>query len=690
MISLDNVSKGFAGRVLFSGVSLRVAGGDRVGIVGANGAGKSTLLALIRGAEEPDSGSVSRARNVDIQHLSQQIVAPAGATVLETVLRPSERLAAVEADLALAHEAFARAHDDGEKARVAGRLADLHSLHHELSGRDREARAKRVLAGLGFRPGDEHRPLESFSGGYVMRAELARLLTDLPDLLLLDEPTNHLDLESVLWLQGFLVRCPASLMVVSHDRGFLQAVATAIVEVESGRVRRYPGDYDAYVRQSELDREQLEAQAREQERRFRETERFIDRFRYKASKARQVQSRVKALAREERIVLARDRRPVRIRFPQPERTSDPVLELIGAAKSYGDHPVYNAVDFVLRRGEKTVLVGPNGAGKSTLLKLLAGALALDAGHRRVGHNVTVGYYTQHREEMLDPGRTVLENALARARGQTETVVRSLLGAFLFPGDEVKKSVSVLSGGEKSRLALALILLDPPSVMLMDEPTIHLDVPSVDALIAALVDFEGALCFVSHDVHFIRSVARRVVRVEAGSATDYPGDWEYYCWRRATGGASTAAGGDPTGPLPSGAGAPEGGGRTPPRGAPPSSAVPGSAPERSGRGQRLERRMAAEARAALARRLRPLRERLRHLEAEIEDLELEKAGIEADLADPATYAEVGVRDLPSLNRRHADVGRDLALAMDAWLETAGSIEALERESDGEEIGEDEQP
>jgi len=665
MISLDAVSKGFAGRVLLSDVSLRLAARDRVGVVGPNGAGKSTLIALVQGIEEVDTGSVARARGLTMGHLPQQILATPKASVLETALRPSGRLAALDSEIALAQDELARAADADEQARIASRLAALHGVLDELGGHDREARAKRVLAGLGFRPGDEQRALESFSGGYVMRAELARLLTDLPDLLLLDEPTNHLDLESVLWLQAFLVRCPVALVVISHDRAFLKAVATSIVEVEAGRVRRYAGDYDDYVRQRALEREQLEARARDQERRLRDTERFIERFRYKASKARQVQSRIKALDKEERIVVARDQRAVRIRFPQPERTSDVALELVGAAKRYGGHLVYRDVDFVLRRGEKTVLVGPNGAGKSTLLKLLAGALPLDAGERRVGHKVTVGYYTQHREEMLDPDRTVLENALTRVRGQTETAVRSLLGAFLFRGDDVKKMASVLSGGEKSRLALALILLDPPSVLLMDEPTIHLDVPSVDALVGALVDFEGALCFVSHDVHFIRSVARRVVRIEAGCVTDYPGDWDYYCWRQSGGSASEP---------PGAAGA-----------APDSSAGPpaGNGSERSGRGLRLERRLAAEARSALTRRLRPLRDEARRLEVEIEELEREKAGIEADLADPASYAAEAGIDPGALSRRHAEVARGLATTMERWLDVEASIEALEGDPGGED-------
>jgi len=660
MISLDGVSKGFAGKPLLEDVSLRLVAGDRAGIVGPNGAGKSTLLALLLGHEAPDAGVVSRARGLSLGHLPQEILGTPDATVIETALRPGEHLLSLEAELASLPEAIERASDHGEQERFAARLADVHAEYDRLGGNHREVRARRILAGLGFRPGDEERPLRSFSGGYVMRAELARLLVDLPDVLLLDEPTNHLDLESVLWLQDFLGGHRGTLVLISHDRAFLSATTRSILEVEGRRVTRYAGNYEDYVREREERRAQIEAAAKNQERRVRETERFIERFRYKSSKARQVQSRIKALEKEERIVVAKEGPRVKFRFPQPERTSELALELSGVAKSYGTARVYEGVDFQLRRGEKTVLVGPNGAGKSTLLKLLAGALAPDAGERRLGLRVSVGYYTQHRHDMLDLERTVLENAMARARDQGETAVRTLLGAFLFHGDDVKKTASVLSGGEKSRLALAMILLDPPTVLLMDEPTIHLDMASVDALIAALEAYEGALCFVSHDVHFIRQIARRVVRVEGGVLTDYPGDWDYYCWKRDAAGAARAAAAtadEETGRRSGGDGA------------------EAPSPERSARGERLDRRRAAEARQALARRTRAIRDEIGALEERIEELEREKAGLAGDLADPATYQGSG-SDVAELQRRYAAVDRTLGESTDRWLELQEQLEAAQ--------------
>jgi len=653
LISLDAIAKSYSGRALFDGVSLRLVPGDRAGIVGPNGAGKSTLLAILTGAEPADHGVVSRARGLTLGHLPQEILAAPDATVIGTALRPGEHLTALETELRELPDALEHATERAEQERLAERLAEVHAEYDRLGGNHREVRARRILAGLGFRPGDEERPLRTFSGGYVMRAELARLLIDLPDVLLLDEPTNHLDLESVLWLQDFLGAYRGTLVLISHDRAFLSATTTSIVEVEGGNVTRYAGNYESYVRERTERRAQVEAAAKNQERRIKETERFIERFRSKATKARQVQSRIKALEKEERITVTREGPRVRFRFPQPERTSELALELSSVAKAYGELAVYTALDFQLRRGEKTVLVGPNGAGKSTLLKLLAGALDPDAGERRLGLRVSTGYYTQHRQDMLDLERTVLENAMGAAREQGETFVRTMLGAFLFHGDDVKKRAAVLSGGEKSRLALAMMLLDPPTVLLMDEPTIHLDMASVDALIAALNEFEGALCFVSHDVHFIRHVARKVVRVETGVATEYPGDWAYYSWKRGVASAHPAAA---DASSPDVAAAP----------------APATDLERSARGQRAERRRVAEARQALARRTRGLREEIATLEGAIEEFEREKAGLAGDLADPETYKRPG-SEVADLQRRYAEVEKALAEHTDRWMEAQERLE-----------------
>jgi ATP-binding cassette subfamily F protein 3 len=439
----------------------------------------------------------------------------------------------------------------------------------------------------------------------------------------------------------------STLVVISHDRAFLDATIGSILEVERCRLTRYAGSYGDYVRERAERRAQLEAAAKAQERRIRQTERFIERFRAKNTKATQVQSRIKALEREERIEVAPESARVHLRFPQPERTSDVAIELEGVRYGYGDEIVYEALDFRLGRGEKTVLVGPNGAGKSTLLKLLAGVLEPREGERALGLRATIGYYAQHRHDLLDLDRSVLENARAAAPAQSETFVRTLLGSFLFRGDDVFKPASVLSGGEKSRLALARILLNPPSVLLMDEPTTHLDIPSVDALIVALREYEGALCFVSHDVHFIRRLAARVVRIDPGRVTEYPGDWDYYLWKR----EHEAEAGPDDGPEADAAEA---------------------AGERSGRGRRAERRRAAEARNEIARRTGPLRRELADLEREIAALEGEKAHLEGRLGDPASYEDPAF-DPAETQRRHAEVARTFEARMDRWVEVQGALE-----------------
>lgn len=653
MISLENVSKSFGAQTLLTAANLTLGPGERVGIVGPNGAGKSTLLALLLGDEQPDDGFVRRAKGLTLGHLPQEILTAPDATVLETAMRPEEELADVLRALERLPREIEGATSDAEREELSARLADAHAAFAEAGGHDRDARARRILAGLGFRPGEEERRLGTFSGGYVMRAELARLLLDLPDVLLLDEPTNHLDLESVLWLQGFLANARSTLIIISHDRAFLDATIQSVIEVDRTRLTRFVGGYEDYVRERAARRAQLEAAAKAQDRRIKQTERFIERFRSKNTKATQVQSRIKALEKEERIEIDSESARVKLRFPQPERTSDIALQLEGVHFGYGEDRVYQGLDFRLGRGEKTVLVGPNGAGKSTLLKLLGGVLEPTHGDRKLGLRATIGYYAQHRQDLLDLDKNVLENARASAPDQTETFIRTLLGSFLFRGDDVFKTASVLSGGEKSRLALAKILLAPPSVLLMDEPTTHLDIPSVDALIGALDDYEGSLCFVSHDVHFIRRLAKRVVRIEPGRVREYAGDWDYYSWKheqeeieareRAPGGVGK-----------------------------PLEAVTG---ERSARGRKAEKRAAAEARADLARRTKPLRAELHTLERAIEGLEAEKSEIEERLGSPETYGNPDF-DIGSLQRRHAEVARDLEARMERWVEVQDALDTAE--------------
>src|SRR5438477_353620 len=499
MLTISQVTKAFAGRVLFEDASLQVNRGDRVGLVGPNGAGKSTLFSLILGEASPDEGRVSVEKSATIGFLPQEHAPADEETVLE-----------------LACGRVARANPDE---------------HGEW---DVEPKAKRILAGLAFRETDFDRPARTMSGGWVMRAHLARLLVQEPDLLLLDEPTNHLDLESLVWFQEYLTSYPGAILMISHDREFLNRLVGSIIEIAHKRLNRYRGNWDSYVEQKAAREEQQLSAYKNQQKEIASLQLFADRFRAKASKASQAQSKLKQIDRMKKIAAPVARgKTIKFHFPQPVRSGQRVITLKDVDHAYGDVVVYRGMQYQAERGQRTVLVGPNGAGKSTLLKLLAGVLPVQHGVRELGHNVRTGYFSQNRIDVLDASHTVLESARDMPNPVSEQTARTVLGSFLFRGDDVFKTVAVLSGGEKSRLALVRLLLDPPNLLLMDEPTTHLDVGSIDALIGALKQYHGTLIFISHDVHFIRAIATSVLHVTAGPPqaggrlTPYPGDYQYY-------------------------------------------------------------------------------------------------------------------------------------------------------------------
>ncbi len=510
MLTLSGITKAYGDRVLFADATLQLNREDRIGLVGPNGAGKTTLFSIILGQEPPDDGEITLERGMSFGYLPQENAPVADETVIELAAGISPEyvklrriLKAWDADHpteALHHEEI---HDD------------VHDRFNELGGYRLEAKAKQILAGLSFREKDFDRPAREMSGGWVMRAHLARLLTQEPDLLLLDEPTNHLDLEALLWFQGYLKSYPGAILVISHDREFLNQIVGSIVEIRQSRLIRYRGGYDDYLLQREAHEHQLLAAFKHQEREIGRLMEFVNRFRAKNTKASQAQSKLKQIERMDKVEApSNDARELDFKFPQPHRSGQRVIKLQGIHHAYGENVVYRGVDFQTERGQRIVLVGPNGAGKSTLLKLLAGVLTPQSGERILGHNVKAGYYSQYRVEMLQPSRTVLEEGLDTPQRVTEQFVRTLLGSFLFRGDDVFKRVSVLSGGEKSRLALVKLLLDPPNLLLMDEPTTHLDMSSIDALAFALDQFQGTLIFISHDVYFIRALANHVVHVNA--------------------------------------------------------------------------------------------------------------------------------------------------------------------------------
>ena len=516
MLTVSQVSKSFGGRLLFEEASLQVNAGDRIGLIGPNGAGKSTLFSLILGNNEPDSGRVNLQRGRTLGFLPQESAPSGEETVLQLATSVSEEMAEVHKLL--------RDFTDEESPEHHEAVARF----IELDGYNLEAKAKRILAGLAFRESDHHRPARTMSGGWIMRAHLARLLVMEPDLLMLDEPTNHLDLETLGWFQNHLANYRGAILVISHDRAFLNAICVGIVEISRSKLHLYRGNYEDYLAEKKAREEQYAAAYKNQQREIAHLEDFINRFRAKASKAAQAQERIKQLARIKRLPPPENSEAtVKIRFPQPPRGGQRTIALEKVRQAYGDHVVYEDLNLQIERGQRLVLVGPNGAGKSTLLKILAGLVPIASGQRNPGHNVNIGYFAQHRTEALNLQHTVLQEAMDGTSGISEQNVRSVLGSFLFRGDDAFKKVSVLSGGEKSRLALVKLLLNPPNLLLLDEPTTHLDMASINALVNALQPYEGTIVFVSHDVHFIRSLAKNVLHINAGRLTPYAGDYDYY-------------------------------------------------------------------------------------------------------------------------------------------------------------------
>src|SRR5213080_2362879 len=526
MLTVSQLSKSFAGRALFDDVSFQVNRGDRIGLVGPNGAGKSTLFALLLGDVSPEKGTIAIEKNATIGFLPQETAAAGNETVLELAL-------AVSPELVQAKKVI-KEHEAGSGADDAAYHSALH-VFDEHGGWELEPKAKRVLAGLAFRETDFDRPARALSGGWIMRAHLARLLVMEPDLLLLDEPTNHLDLESLQWFQEYLRTYPGAIVMISHDREFLNQLVGSIVEISHSKLVRYRGNWDSYIEQKAAREEQQLAAYKNQQKEIASLQLFADRFRAKASKASQAQSKLKQIDRMKKIAAPVARgKTIKFHFPQPVRSGLRVITLKDVEHAYGDLVVYRGMQYHAERGQRTVLVGPNGAGKSTLLKLLAGVLPVQHGVRELGHNVRTGYFSQNRIDVLDASDTVLDSARDMSNPVSEQTARTVLGSFLFRGDDIFKTVSVLSGGVKSRLALVRLLLDPPNLLLMDEPTTHLDVGSIDALIGALKQYHGTLIFISHDVHFIRAIATSVLHVAAspdrtGGAklTFYPGDYQYY-------------------------------------------------------------------------------------------------------------------------------------------------------------------
>ena len=618
MLTIADISKSYGTRELFSDVSLFVARTDRFGLVGANGAGKSTLFNLILGEESPDTGTITWERGADFGFLPQES-APAGD---ETILH-----------LATSGKKLVPENDDD------------YDIDWTL-----EPRAKKILAGLGFRETDHEKPANTFSGGWVMRAHLARLLVSEPALLLLDEPTNHLDLEALLWFQDYLTRYPGGLLIISHDRAFLNALCNGMLELRGGTLHRYTGNYDDFLNEKEARKAQQLAQYKNQQREIAHLQKFVDRFGAKASMASRAKSKEKQIERlQEEAVEApvEELKRVNFRFPQPPRSGLRVVTLSHVQQAYGDHVVYRDLNFEAERGQRIVLVGPNGAGKSTLLKILAGVIPIQGGERELGSSVVAGYFAQNRGDNLNTKATVLENVMelrTEANQLTEQRARTILAAFLFRKDDVFKPVGVLSGGEKSRLALARLLVDPPNFLLMDEPTTHLDIASIDALVLALKQYEGTLVFISHDVYFIRALAQTVLHVHSGRLTPYAGDYDYYLDKsKATNErAALTAGFTDARPVQQAAAAA-------------SAPVP-----KAGKTKKIS-----------PNEIRKLRTEVSKLEEAVAQLEAKQAELAAELESPDTYAVAGRAQ--HLNRELTAITDQITTATQEWEAAALRLE-----------------
>ena len=532
MIQLSAAGKRFGHKMLFEGLDWLVTPQDRLGLVGANGTGKSTLMRILAGQETLDYGAISRAKGVSAGYLPQDGLRLEGRTVFAECMSVFSELRDIERELeALTHQMGELATDSAEYQQVAERF---HRLDNEFRTRDGyavEAQVGSVLSGLGFRKEDWTRRTEEFSGGWQMRIALAKLLLEKPNLLLLDEPTNHLDLETRNWLEDYLNAYPYAYVVISHDRYFLDVTVKKIVEIWNKSVHFYTGNYDKYLRDKQQRRDSLEAAYRNQRERIEQLEAFINRFRYQATKAKQVQSRIKELEKIERIEIPAEEKTIHFSFPQPKPSGRIVAEFQGVAKSYGQKHVLRDLDFIIERGDRIALVGVNGAGKSTLIKLLAGTEPLSAGEFRLGHNAEPDYFAQDQYKELDPDARMLDDLEHIAPRSTQTELRSLLGSFLFTEDDVFKPIGVLSGGERNRYALARMLLQPSNFLLLDEPTNHLDLRAKDVLLDALQKFTGTVVFVSHDRYFIDKLATRVFEVADGGVHVFPGNYEDYLWRK---------------------------------------------------------------------------------------------------------------------------------------------------------------
>ncbi|NOJ91450.1 ABC-F family ATP-binding cassette domain-containing protein [Corallococcus coralloides] len=651
LVIAQDISLAYGKKVLFDEDNFTLGPRDRVGLVGANGTGKSSLMKIIAGASQPDGGTVQYSRRARAGYLPQEIAGLPEGTVVEAVMSTVPGRDSLESRLKDTEAALAASTDEEEQLELAQTLADLHAELDDFENRYGRHHAERILKGLGFKDADLSKPTQALSGGWRMRAALAGLLLQDPDLLLLDEPTNHLDVPTLAWFDGFLRRSNKAMVLISHDRDFLNRQINRVVSLEMEGVREYAGNYEDYKRQRAEEMVLLQARAEKVEQRRAELQGFIDRFGAKATKAKQAQSRAKMLAKLEKVQVLEERQTMKFRFPEVERSGRDVVLMEDITKRYGPLTVYDGLNARLERGQRIAVVGANGAGKTTLLKMVAGELAPDSGKVTVGHNVVVGYYAQHHADKLDRHNTIIEEVRPLAADKPESYVRGVLGAFLFSGDDVEKPIGVLSGGERARVALAKLLLIPSNFLLMDEPTNHLDLDSSEMLIEALKLYGGTLLFVSHNRSFINNLCTHVWEVADGKLTSHAGNLDEYLYHQEQ--LRLMAEGADTGAA-SGKGAAAGAG-------------PVSEKDR--------KRLEAEARQRRSVVEGPIKKEIAKLEERIAKVEAEQKERETQLADPVLYNDFArAKPLMDAHRTGKEELEDLYARWEAAQEKLAAAQA----------------
>jgi ATP-binding cassette subfamily F protein 3 len=656
VVAVLNLSVVFVGRELFRNANFSIEAGQKIGLVGPNGSGKTTLLRLLVGEMKPDSGEIRIAKGTRVGYLPQDVYETLSGDTLSFLIDSIPSRPRLRKEMADFERQIKSNSDPGEQARLAARLAEIHQEMFDLETQYPAHEAEKILLGLGFTPEDFGRSVSSLSGGWKMRAALAGILYQKPDLLLLDEPTNHLDVPSVHWLEGFMRTFKGAIVLICHDREFLNRQTQRTFSFEPEGMRFYNGDYDHYLKAREEEKKTIEARAKNQEQKVKEAAKFIERFRAKSSKARQAQSKIKLLKKIELVETHKRQKNIRFSFPEVPRSGREVLSFHDLSKGFGAKDLYKNVNLRITRGERVAIIGANGAGKTTLLRMVAGELPPDQGQTILGHEVTMSYYAQHLSEMLAPHKTILEEVYQVVPHESVTFVRGVCGAFLFSGDDVEKPVSVLSGGERARVCLAKILVKPGNFIVMDEPTNHLDLISSEMLIDALAGFKGTLLFVSHNQSFVNRLATKVWDIRDRNILEYPGTLtEYFRHLEITAQDGSAPGAEQK----------------------KTQVDSEETDSRTGATtRRMLRKEKAEKRHLVAATLKPIQDKLRKLEERIEFLEKRKTELEKMLADPEIFRDKN-KGVPLLNE-YGDVKKNLDGLMAKWEYSQEELETAKRE------------